>query len=270
MLDSLGAWSNAPLAYALAEVRTERLADIKNYQPNIAGKLRENYPIQKTMHATRLVATGAQIIVEADQDTAWEFATPDNKVAVILRPNGLVLHATAYEDSATFLKQLDDVVDVVASEVPAVYVNRLGLRYIDFVLPSSGEEPEAYVDRRLNPALQLLDSKEEVNATSLAVYRMKSGETLSLRYIRARGKPELPPDLGMLSLDPSRLMLPGIVKDSQPTALLDIDCNFTYTPVVRLDPTRAKEQFRLIYKISFNAFTSAITEHAKTVWGAKT
>jgi len=269
MGDSLGAWGNAPLAYALAEVRTERLADLKNYQPKIAGRLRDEYPVQRASQAVKLVATGTQLVIEPDQDTAWEFATPDNRTAVILRPNGLVLHATAYIDSRDFLARLQRAVGVFAQEIPSIYVNRLGLRYIDFVLPREGEEPEAYVDRRLNPDLGLTKEASSITATSLAIYRMKSGEQLTLRYIRARGKPEMPPDLGMLSLDPSPLMKATDMKDDQPTAVLDTDCSRTYAPVERLDPGRVQEEFALIYEISFDAFMAAITDHAQNVWGAK-
>lgn len=269
MTDSLGAWGNAPLAYALAEVRTERLADIKNYQPKIAGRLRDEYPIQRTMQAAKLLATGSQIVIEPDQDTAWEFATPDNRTAVILRPNGLVVHATTYIDSRDFLGRLERAVRVFAEDVPSVYVNRLGLRYIDFVLPQEGEQPDAYVDRRLNPDLGLTKRASGITATSLAIYHMESGHQLTLRYVRAPGKPEMPPDLGTLSLDPSPLMKSTGVKDDQPTALLDTDCNLTYTPVDRLDPARVQQEFAKIYQVSFDAFMAAITDHARNVWGAK-
>jgi uncharacterized protein (TIGR04255 family) len=268
MPDTLGAWGNAPLVYALAEVRTERLADINTYQPKLAGRLRDQYPVQRTMRTARLVATATQMLVEADQDPAWEFATPNNRTAVILRPNGLVLHATAYEDSATFLAQLDQIIAMFAEEVPSIYVNRLGLRYIDFVLPREGEVPEDYVHAQLNPDLGFTNLAGGVTSTSLAVYRMPNGEVLSLRYARARGKPDLPPDLGTLSLDPSPLMAAGIVGDAQPTALLDFDCNRAYSPVERLDPARVSREFKAIYDVTYDAFVSSITPHAKSVWKA--
>jgi len=269
MPDSLGAWTNAPLAYALAEVRTERLADIKTYQPKLAGRLREHYPLQRTMQTAKLVATGIQLLVEAEPDPAWEFATPDNQTALVLRPNGLVLHTTAYRDSRTFLAELDRAVGVFAEEVPSVFVARIGLRYVDFVLPREGENLDQYVDRRLNPDLGLSDASDGASTTSLGVYHMTGGRILSLRYVRARGKPDLPPDLGVLSLSPSALMRPGLISDRQPTALLDFDCNMTYERVMRLEPGTLREQFASIYEITFNAFMASITDHARKVWGAR-
>jgi len=268
MTDSLGAWSNAPLAYALAEVRTAHLADIKNYQPDLAGRLRDEYPVQRAMQTAKLIATGAQLVMEASPEAAWEFAAPDNLSGVILRPNGLVLHATAYRDTAHFLAQLHRIVCVLAECVPSVFVQRLGLRYVDFVLPLEGEEPEAYVRKELNPDLGLSVRSRGVTGTSLAIYPMDDEIVLSLRYVRGHGKPEMPPDLGMLSLSPSPLMQRP-VKEGKATGVLDFDCNRAYSPVERLDPGRVQAQFASIYEISFNAFTSAITKHAKNIWGAK-
>lgn len=268
MTESLGAWKNAPLVYVLAEVRTEPLSDIKDYQPKLAGKFRAEYPIQRSMHAVRMVASGSQVHSEPEPDTAWEFATPENRTAVIVRPTGIVLHATTYIDSGNFLARLERVLTTFAEEVPAVFINRLGLRYVDFVLPTSGEEPELYVDRRLDPDLGLSNQASSSFATSLAVYPLEQGQ-LTLRYIRARGKPELPPDLGMLALDPSPLMKPGIVSDEQRTAILDTDRSVPCAPVERLDPGSVRERFILMRNDVAKVFKVAITDHARTVWGAK-
>ncbi len=268
MVDSLGAWSNAPLVYALAEVRTEHVADIKNYQPIVAGKLRDEYPVQRMMQTARLIATGAQLLVEGSQESAWEFAAPDNQSAVIVRPNGLILHATAYRDSRDFLDRLHQIVSIFAECVPSVFVQRAGLRFVDYVLPQEGEAPESYVRKELNPDLELATQPHGVTSTSLAVYRMENEIVLSLRYVRGRGKPELPPDLGMLSLSPGKLMQRSVSAVTE-TAVLDIDCNRVYSPVERLDPDSVRKQFAAIYEVSFNAFTSAITKHAIKIWGAK-
>ena len=80
MTNSLGAWKKAPLAYVLAEVRTEFISNINDYLSKLGGQFREEYPIQRKMHAAKLVATENQILIEPGQDSAWEFATIDNKI----------------------------------------------------------------------------------------------------------------------------------------------------------------------------------------------
>ena len=269
MTNRLGAWSNAPLAYALAEIRTEHLADIEDYQPKFAGRLRDAYPIQRTRKTTNVITSGGQPVPDLSSSTAWEYATADNRVAVILRANGIVLHATRYEDSRAFFAQLDDVVGAFAEIVPSVFVNRLGLRFIDFVLPNANEAPEDYVDARLNPDLGLSHSPEGVTTTSMSMYQMERDIALILRYTRAPGPPELPPDLGVLSLDKSPPM-EDRVPESRPTAVFDVDCYRRYTPVQRLEPSRERDRIAFIYDISFDAFMSAITDHARSVWEAHT
>lgn len=267
MTDRLGAWSNAPLAYALAEVRTERLADIERYQPKLAGELREVYPIQRTTKSMSIVSSGAQLMVQPSTDTNWEYATPDNQIGVMLRPNGLVLHATRYKDSKTFFEQLDHVIDIFTNEVPSVYVNRLGLRYIDFIVPQKGEVPETYVNDRLNPDLGLSKEQDGVTTTSNTIYKIADDTVLHVRYTRARGQPELPPDLSGLVLENSALMT-AVLENDFPTGVLDIDCHHSYLPVQKLDPARERVQFQFIYNKSFDAFEAATTEHARDVWGA--
>ena len=176
MTERLGAWKNAPLAYVLAEVRTEQLADLKNYQAELAAAFRSDFPIQRALVTARIIATTAGApSVEADQDSAWEFATPDNRVGLILRPYGFVLHATRYRDHSEFLGQFQDALNVIAGKIPSVYVNRLGLRYVDFILPRKGETPENYVDSRLSPELDLGKIGGPITAMSLTVYPMPSG-----------------------------------------------------------------------------------------------
>ncbi len=271
MTQSSGQWSNAPVVYVLAQVRTERLADLKEYQAKFAGQLRDDgYPIQREMHAAKLVATGANFVFEPEQESAWEFATPDNRTAVILRSTGLVFHATYYDDEVDFLSTLDKVTTIFEKEIPSVYVNRIGMRYIDFVVPGANEDLGAYIDKRLNPDLGLAKGTGTTAATNVAIYQMGDKRQLIVRYTCGRGKPQLPPDLGLsLGLEPSPLMKVSGIDENKATAVLDTDCGIEYSPVKKLDPSRAKEDFGLISKDLFEAFKTAITPHARRVWGEK-
>lgn len=268
MDEALGAWVNAPLAYVLAEVRTEVLADLNDYQSSLAKQLRQDYPIQRKMNLSRVVATGTQVLFEQEQDHAWEFASPDNKIAVILRANGVVLHATSYIDHKDFLSRLEKVLNVF-SEIPSIYINRIGLRYIDFILPNEDETPEHYINEKLNPDLGLSDGRKGYAATNVASYPMERGQ-LNIRYMRGSGQPTLPPDLGMLTLEPSTVMKSKLNNPEQSTAILDTDRVMEFSPVARLDTAHVCELFNNMRIDIRRAFRdSAITDHAKKVWGAK-
>ena len=270
MTERLGAWKNAPLAYVLAEVRTEQLSDLKTYQPDLAAAFRGEFPIQRALVTARIIATPAGVPnIEPEQDTAWEFATPDNYVGLILRPHGFVLHATRYKDHSEFLGRFDRALKLIAEKVPAVYVNRLGLRYVDFVIPRRGELPEDYVDSRLNPALDLADASGPVTAMSLAVYPMPNGR-LTLRYIRGAGQPQLPPELSTIALEKSALMQVPDIDPEQPAAILDIDRTREFSTRELLEPVRIRRELQSMRdEISERFKSRIITKHARKIWGAE-
>jgi uncharacterized protein (TIGR04255 family) len=269
MTKRLGAWKNAPLAYVLAEVRTEQLSDLKTYQPDLAAAFRSQFPIQRVLVTARIVATsGGAPTIEPSQENAWEFASPDNHVALILRPHGFVLHATTYKDHTDFLGRFHDALKTIAAKVPSVFVNRLGLRYIDFIIPRKDEKPESYVDSRLNPQLDIGIAHGTPTAMSLTAYPMSNGR-LTLRYIRGSGKPELPPELAKNALEKSPLMKVENIAQTHPTAIIDIDRIREFTKREPLEPTVVRQEFQGMRDEISEIFKNHIaTKHALKVWGA--
>ena len=268
MTERLGAWSNAPLAYVLAEVRTEQLADIKNYLPAIGGRLRDEFPIQRRLQSVKFVAMNSQPMMTADQEESWEYATPDNRIAAIFRTNGIVLHATSYTDSQDFLQRLARLVDVLVNEVPAVFCSQLGLRYVDFVLPRDNETPEQYMDSRLNADLGLSDDSKGARFTTISSYNKDNG-TLSLRYARGMGQPQLPPDIAGVALKPSPLMKSEHGKELGPTSVLDTDRIFVYSSPERIEKADVMTKFQQMKADIKQAFTAATTKFARSIWNPK-
>jgi uncharacterized protein (TIGR04255 family) len=268
MTKTLGAWGKAPLAYVLAQVRTEQIADIKEYQPALAGKLRQLYPLQRKQQEARLIATQSKLMVAPQEQEAWEFASPDNRTGVILRETGVVLHATTYIDSNDFLNKLYHIIKVFAETVPHVFVNRVGLRYIDFVIPRHKKEvPEEYVNPKLNSNLEVSE-RDGFFATSLSIYPMKVGQMV-LRYVRGSGQPQLPPDLAMFSLERSQLMDALDSDNTQPTAIIDTDRNREFSQVEPLDPDKIRVVFEEMHHDVSRLFKDVvITNHAKKTWEA--
>ena len=269
MTQRLGAWKKAPLAYVLAEVRTENLADLKSYESELAAAFRSHFPIQRTLVTARIVvSSGGSPIIEPEQDNAWEFASPDNRVALIIRPQGFVLHATTYKDHADFLGRFQDSLAMIASKVPSIFVNRIGLRYVDFIIPESGETPEQYIEGKLNPFIAMPAAKGTAVAMSLTVYPMTHGK-LALRYIRGAGQPQLPPDLSTIKLDKSPLMGMMKIESNQDTAIVDIDRTREFAKREPLDPVALRKDFQGIHDEISHLFTEIlITKHAKEKWGA--
>ena len=86
----------------------------------------------------------------------YHFASMDGSRTFILEQTALSLFSTTYENYEEFFGQLKVGLEVLTEAVGGLsYSERLGLRYLDAVVPGSGEALSLY----LEPALLGLSEK---------------------------------------------------------------------------------------------------------------
>lgn len=270
MSAALGRMSNAPLAYVLAQVRFEPFLEIEKQIPALQTSLRARYP--RFLQTEQVVF---QILPQPEEKpprvqparlSQWEFSSGSNHAGVIVQQDSLVFHVTTYEDHEQFGQAWRWVMNQVGSQIPDLFVNRIGLRYVTFILPNSGEIPADYVVDRLrcdpDPGIPYHSHR----GLTAAEYRLAEGQgDLAVRYSRGTGPPTLPPDLTDLSLHPSGIMQRASVVDAQqPTAVLDIDRFMTLGEAYEADALA--DQFRPMHEDISSAFKALTTDHARTVW----
>ena len=270
MSAALGHWPNAPLAYVLAQVRFEPFLEIEKYIPALQSSLREHYPrflrTEQVIFQVLPQSEGQPPRVQPASLIRWELGSVSNHASVIVQQDSLVLRATEYETYAAFGQQWRNVMRRVGEQIPNLFTNRIGLRYIDFILPNPGETPEAYMAERLrcDPEPGLPYRKHR--GLTAAEYHLEQG-SLAVRYSRLTGQPALPPDLeplASLALESSAIMQRTVSPD-QPTAVLDID---RYMPLSKgYDADELADLFdkRLHQDIQL-AFKALTTDHARAMW----
>lgn len=267
MSAALGHWPNAPLAYVLAEVRFEPVLEIEKYVPPLQTRLRKNYPRFNRIEQVAVLQTASQQEVQSSSLQArlpprWEFGSDSNHVGVILLQHSLVFHTTTYETYPIFSQAWREVMTQVGECIPNLFTKRIGLRYLDFILPNAGETPEDYaVDRlRCDPEPGL--PYQSHHGLTLAQYDLEKG-SLGVRYLRGTGQPKLPPDLAELSLHPSVIMQRAVDAE-QPTAVLDIDRFMELSAAY--DVETLSGQFERLNDDVRKVFKALTTDHARTVW----
>jgi len=190
--------SRSPLSLVLAQVRFERLEAMGNYMPAIQDRLRRSgYPLNKSGRITEVQVT--QQGTRQSERPHWEFLSKDRHSSVVLNEGFVVLQTTRYEGFEQFLDAFVQVTRTVSEEVQGLYLQRLGLRYVDAIQAREGESWKDYVRAGLHGFEG--DIFQEGSALSLhqTVARTRDG-TMIVRLMQNRDGALLPPDLVATSL----------------------------------------------------------------------
>lgn len=271
MSAALGRLPNAPLAYVLAQVRFEPFLEIEKHIPALQSSLREQYPryrpIEQVVFQVIPQLEGKPPLVQPVPLIRWEFGSVSNHAGVVVQKDSLVLRATEYETYATFGQRWREVIRWVGEQIPNLFTSRIGLRYVDFILPNIGETPEHYMADRLRCDPEPGLPYQKHRGLTAAEYHLARG-LLAVRYSRGTGQPILPPDLtpeppASLGLEPSAIMQRTVSTD-QPTAVLDID---RYMPLeMAYNADVVGDLFASLHQDIQVAFNSLTTDYARAVW----
>jgi uncharacterized protein (TIGR04255 family) len=259
---ALGQWEKAPLAYVLTQIRFEAITEMESkYLKEFQEAIREKYPRFSRVQRFRFSLNADK--AESDLDAGaqvWDSQNPDRTKCVRVEPVGLTYMVTSYTTFEQFSEEFEWIISEFYKVTKKLFVTRLGERYIDFILPSNNNHPEKYVEKPLSDRLQV-----EVDGLTAQFnyyeYRMDEGK-LIVKYTRAQGRPELPPDLGPISIEPSEIMKADYQGES---ALLDTDRIIEVDRFMDCDEVIAS--FRKMHQDLSVAFKKITTEFARKEWG---
>ena len=251
--------ANSPLSLVLCQVRFSPLMAMADYIPQVQDRLRLNgYPVNVSTPIREFqLGPGAPA---ARDRFHWEFMTKDRRSSVVISESFVVLQTTAYDDFETFMTQLNAIVSTVNEVVGGLLMQRIGLRYVDAIVPRVGESWRDYVSPCLHGFQSPLFTEEEALRLHQTVAPTSIG-TMIVRLHQNREGNVLPPDIG-----PGALAGPGLVGvPGATTTLLDIDhfhaCDDEY------DQRRFEEIAWALKEASYEVFADhVVSEHALQVW----
>ena len=243
----------------LAQVRISAVLKMKEHVPAIQEQLRhQGFPRfgEQRVHEVQLVPEPL-----FTQRERWRFADRDAREAVVLAQDFIVLETSRYGCFEEFTERLQKVLGVVGSAIgaQATISERLGLRYVDLILPEPDEQPNDYLQQKLHG----------LRAEDLALEKMLNrfearGQTpLGQLVVKLHQNEEgaiLPPDLMASELAQGRKVQSGGL-----ITLLDID---HYSIQSRdYDPPALIDAMWQLHDYTEKAFLSAVTPLALERWG---
>lgn len=267
---AMGQWANAPLVFVLAQVRfpaqpegfTERLQlAISNKEP---GSFLPAQPTPIVQVSIELEQGGVPKQHVVQTGMGYNIARNDGRMLVRIEPVALTLAVNEYTDSNQLMAQWLPMVACLTEAGMQGTVDRLGLRYVDFVIPAEGATPEDYVNAPWNQSgTPRFEGAAATPGMYVSLHDIEFARgRMRLQYMRGYGRPTLPADLmGLLG--------PGVSKEPKgpTTAVIDTDrwMEGNWEP----SSSAIQADFKQMHTDLSTVFKTVTSPKARAEWGEK-
>ena len=255
---------NAPVYYALAQAKFNPVAAMAKYSTDIQEMMRragftvfEVEDIQNVDYGNINDGESAKPVVTTAKN--WFFTMPDRSCGYVLGQDFLSFQATEYLDREKFFRALCDGLRIVHEVVQLERVFRLGIRYLNAVIPDEGESLHQY----LNPSIQGVDFGLPIlGGLWEAGYRTESGGLLIAKVYKAPSSPlGFPQDLMPRSVQ----LMPRFQRET-PFAHAVLDMDLFVEDSMNVDTAAIYEKLLGFHGDLAKCFHAIATPHAFARW----
>jgi len=255
--------SLAPVFYTLVQFKFNPITQMPEYVPRLQEHLRRiGYPDfrQDTLFSLNIRrAEDPQPEVQNLQQPRWSFVNSKGNEGYLLLQDSLIFHTTAYNTFDDFSEKALSGLNLIHETIELAYLDRIGLRYLDLIVPSD----EGKLDEYLTPSLlglSTLVAGSLSHSFTETVSQIDDGTLIARSLISETGL-AIPPDLV-----PLNLKLPSRVSSvACRNAVLDIDY-FVTQRLDGIDIELIKSNLLTSHDIITKAFLASVTEHAIKNW----
>lgn len=195
--------SAQPLVLVLCQVRFSRVRQMARYIPEIQDAFRRTgFPIEQAGKVQQVTfEPGGGAPVQMVEQQRWEYRDREETTSVLVTEDNVILQTTAYTRFEDFAEQLQSAVQTVLAESEHDgfgVVHRVGLRYVDVVVPNADKDFRFYLrpglrgvpDEVFQPGRHLLHVESRGQT-------MVGGDpgTMIVRIVQNDQGLSLPPDL---------------------------------------------------------------------------
>lgn len=247
---------NSPLVLVLSQIRFAPILKMSEYIPDIQEVMRKAGLVRFAQEETQQIVFGPKMTT--NQQTRWIFSNREENEAVVLTNDFFVFEVSKYDVFETFLDRLLSLFEHVRHSADLTFSSRLGIRYIDLLLPNEKHS----VDDLIASTLRGLPA--DVLGTKGATYQfvIESQTDLGTFFIRSyenSGEEFLPPDLKT-----QHLKFEKSTTSSDEFRILDLD--HVSNQEVDFDGDALKTQFWKLHETTEKGFAAATTPDAMKYW----
>ncbi len=253
---------NAPVVYVLGVLRFPELIDPRPFAAALQARLSDLYPRQEEFTAPHF-----QVNIDHDgvnfthnEITTWQLASQDGSWALMVNAGHIALHTNRYVDRGDFVDRF--VACVLAADIK--YVHGIGLRYVDLIVPKSGERLEEYLAEGFLPA----DIERAGLSVQEGVYAAGYATDMGMLRVQALRRP---PTVLPLELN-SEATQRGEWAPKRPDgdfAVLDVDHGAAFDAPLDMEGFDVRERMLELHGPIRSVFDALVTDHALKVWNGE-
>jgi uncharacterized protein (TIGR04255 family) len=253
---------NAPVYFTIGQVSYNPILNLDSYLNPIQEKFRKaGYPGFKTLTSKTFNLGSGGIkdteVPQFEQNRQYIFSNMDETSNFVLDGNALSFQVCNYDTFKEFSDSLFQALKIVNDAISLNFSQRVGLRYLDAIVPKKGETLEKY----LIPEVLGFGSKSEENFVySFSESRNKVREDITLlsRVIIQNGPFGVPPDLVGIKVGRKFLEISGM------HATVDTDAFYKSRKLFNM--SELKDDFNKLHNATSNAFKEITTDYAFSIW----
>lgn len=259
---------NAPIYFAIAQVRFNPILSLETYLPGIQEKFRKaGYPGFKKAFS---MAFNLSPISDGDGDATPEqipsvqkasryvFSNLNESAGFILEQNALSFQTTDYDTYNTFSSELFLGLEFLHQVVNLSFSERVGIRFLDVVKPLDGDIIPQYLIPEVLGLYGRLKG-DTIHSFSETMNRLKIGSLIS-RIIQQDAPLGLPPDLQPIGLQ----VAPRFSKINGTHAVIDTDAFYDTREAFNLN--EIKNHLSILHDEITKIFRTVTTEYALNTW----
>jgi uncharacterized protein (TIGR04255 family) len=250
-----------PIFYTIGQIQFNTVLGMSKFVPDIQEAFRGDFPdfqIQKIGNI-QIRLGGENNPAQATTQEQWQFTDLKKMSGYLLRPNSLVFHTTAYEDSEHFLQKVIHGISVVNNHADLSYVDSVALRTLDAVIPDADLNVREYLNSAVRGLSEGLEGQLK-HSVSESLWDVPPNGILISRVAIVKGTLALPMDLFPLALE----LKQDLKNVNGEHALLDNDRQEKERFVFDLNEIRGK--LLTVKKGATEAFQKQVTEVALERW----
>jgi uncharacterized protein (TIGR04255 family) len=253
---------NAPIILILGQIRFNPVQQMASFVDGIQEqfrKLRFAGFVQDELKGLHVDTRSATPQVDIRSESRWRFTDSHKTSEFLLSRNSLTFQTTAYETKEMFLDGFLKGIDVIHRAAQLEYVEGIGIRTIDAVVPVKGENLRDYLKPQLLGFYES-DLGDVKHSILEGVFSFAVNSLLVSRVAILKGALGLPLDLMPIVLS----IKPKFTDTNGDHAILDNDRSEQIQFDFDIEEIR-KKFFMLKVDVS-KAFYNAVTEGALQRW----